>query len=419
MDRTLTDGFGQACPSRTHLVGNCCVWLTIKHWILFLFVLGWSSSVSAQYDQLSAEAEVHLLTVDPGPELYSSFGHSAFRLIDPGRNYDHIYNYGTFSFNTPGFYMKFARGKLPYYLAGESVWDFVYLYESEGRNVKAQVLNLEQSEVQQIYEYLENNLKPENREYQYDFFFDNCATREKKVIEQVFGENVDWRPWPADSLGSLRELIDIYLAKQPWPDFGIDLVLGLPADQQADMHLSTFLPDFLHDAFDRAVIRDGENWKPLVKREYWLVKPGRPFVAEDSWFTPSVAMWGFFAIVLLLTSLLSADSLPLRIFDLLFFLTIGLLSVLILLLWFATDHDATQNNLNILWAHPLYLYLAGLRLFGSRTRQFNGARWDLFCLALFGLVSIFLPQGFHPALLPLLLAIVLRLLHMLGEYQNE
>ncbi len=382
---------------------------------MLVFVL----PVSAQYVQLSEQAEVHLLTADPGAELYSSFGHSAFRIVDPAKRYDRIYNYGTFSFNTPGFYMKFATGKLPYYLAGESVEGFVRLYGSEGRNVKAQVLNLQQSEVQQIYEYLENNLKPENREYPYDFFFDNCATRERVVIEQVFNENLDWRPWPADSLGSLRDLIDIYLAERSWPDFGIDLLLGLPTDQQADMHLSTFLPDFLHDAFDRAVIRDGGNWKPLVKREYLLVKPDQPFVAKDGWFTPLVAMWGLFAVVLLLTIFLPAHSIPMRIFDSLFFLLLGLLAVLILLLWFATDHDATHNNLNILWAHPLYLYLAGLRLFGKRTRQFNWARWNLFYLALFGLASIFLPQGFNAAILPLILTIVLRFLHILSAYQDE
>lgn len=382
-------------------------------------MLGCLLPVYSQYVQLSEEAEVHLLTADPGAELYSSFGHSAFRIVDPGKRYDRIYNYGTFSFNTPGFYMKFARGKLPYYLAGESVQGFVRLYGSEGRKVKAQVLNLKQSEVQQIYEYLENNLKPENREYPYDFFFDNCATRERDVLEQVFEDDLDWKPWPDDSLGSLRDLIDIYLAERSWPDFGIDLLLGLPADQQADQQLSMFLPDFLHDAFARAVVREGESWKPLVEREYMLVKPESTFVAKDGWLTPTIAMWGLFAIALILTIFLSGRSIPLRIFDFLFFLTLGLVAILILLLWFATDHDATHNNLNILWAHPLYLYIAFLRLFGKGSRQFNWARWNVFYLALFGLVSIFLPQGFHPAFLPLILTIALRFLHTVSAYQDE
>lgn len=373
----------------------------------------------SQYIQLSEEAEIHLLTADPGEELYSSFGHSAFRIVDRAKRYDRIYNYGTFSFATPGFYLKFATGKLPYYLAVEGVGRFVQIYGSEGRNVKAQILNLEQPEVQQIYEYLENNLKPENREYPYDFFFDNCATRERDVLQEVFGENLDWHPWADDSLGSLRDLIDIYLAEHSWADFGIDLLLGLPTDQEADMQLSMFLPDFLHDAFDRATIRSGSGTKPLVKSEYLLVKPETPYVAKEGWFTSTVAMWMFFGIVFLMTILIPGRSIPFRIFDFLFFLILGLLAILILLLWFATDHDATHNNLNILWVHPLFLYAAFLRLFGGKNRQFTWARLNLFYFALFAIASIFLPQGFHSAFLPLILTIVLRFMHIVSAYQDE
>ena len=373
----------------------------------------------SQYIQLSEEAEVHLLTAAPGAELYSSFGHSSFRIIDPPRRLDRIYNYGMFSFNTPNFYMKFAQGKLPYYVAAESVPGFVRVYGGEGRDVVGQVLNLQQPEVQKIYEYLENNIRPENREYPYDFFFDNCATRERDVIEEVFGENLNWNPWPDDSLGSLRDLIDIYLAERSWADFGIDLLLGLPTDQEASMRLAMFLPDFLHDAFNRATIKDGGNWKPLVKSEYDLVKPANPFVAKEGWFTADIAMWGLLGLVILLSAFLSSKGFLLRSFDFFLFLAIGLSGVLILLLWFATDHDATHANLNILWAHPVYLVFAFIRLFAKGNRQFNWARWNFLYLALFGIASLFLPQGFNSAFLPLILTLAIRSLSMVSAYQDE
>ncbi|MGB5383353.1 MAG: DUF4105 domain-containing protein, partial [Lutimonas sp.] len=84
--------------------------------IFLIICLSWCLSSFSQSDLLSDEAEISVITCGPGSELYSTFGHSAFRILDPKRNLDKVYNYGTFNFETPNFYAKFVRGKLLYEL---------------------------------------------------------------------------------------------------------------------------------------------------------------------------------------------------------------------------------------------------------------------------------------------------------------
>ena len=87
--------------------------------ILFLF----PEKTIAQQD--SCHLQISLLTVMPGEELYSTFGHSALRITDTVSHQDIVYNYGTFDFGDPDFYTKFVRGKLMYYLSTDNFQSFV------------------------------------------------------------------------------------------------------------------------------------------------------------------------------------------------------------------------------------------------------------------------------------------------------
>jgi hypothetical protein len=153
--------------------------------LVFLFpFLSYSQEI-----QLSPEAEISVITCGPGEsELYATFGHSAFRIKDLPNKIDRVYNYGTFNFNTPNFYIKFARGKLLYDLRAYNFGTFLQSYQREKRWVKGQVLDLKHDEIQRVYNFLENNAKPENRSYKYDFFYDNCSTKLYDVLEQVLGD---------------------------------------------------------------------------------------------------------------------------------------------------------------------------------------------------------------------------------------
>jgi hypothetical protein len=89
--------------------------------------------------------------------------------------------------------------------------------KAEDRSVIQQQLNLTLEQKNKIYNFLIENIKPENRFYQYDFFFDNCSTRFRDLLEDVLGEGLVWER-DAEGL-TFREYIDIYLADIPWQDF--------------------------------------------------------------------------------------------------------------------------------------------------------------------------------------------------------
>jgi len=208
-------------------------------------------------------ATISLLTCAPGAELYSIFGHSAIRVQDPSKGIDEVYNYGMFSFGTPNFYVKFVKGKLPYWVSKGNFPRFMREYEREQREVFQNELLLTSDEKKEVLAFLENNIKKENRVYAYDFFYDNCSSRIRDVLETTLGERLRWSPKEEKDY-TYRNLLDLYLLDSHWSDFGIDLILGKPTDENADVRQQMFLPDFLKLNFESGEVNRNGTWKPLV-----------------------------------------------------------------------------------------------------------------------------------------------------------
>ena len=143
-----------------------------KYYLIILFLFASIFSYSQEIT-LSEQAEVSILTIGPGANLYDKFGHSAFRVQDKVTNIDIVYNFGVYDFNTPNFYLKFARGKLLYKLDTSPFSPFYNYYVRQNRWIEEQVLNFTPSEKQAMFDFLQNNAKPEHCEYRYDFLFDN------------------------------------------------------------------------------------------------------------------------------------------------------------------------------------------------------------------------------------------------------
>jgi hypothetical protein len=312
-------------------------------------------SVTAQFGTLSSGAKVSLITVAPGNELYSGFGHSVLWISDPQQGLDRAYNYGTFSFETGNFYIKFLRGTLPYSLSVGPLYQQVAYWQSENRSIKEEVLNLSLSQKQKLYNFLENNYLPENRLYQYKFFFDNCSTRMATALKAACGDSLQFPGYTHEKL-SFRQWIDKYAYKQnPWADFGMDLAIGAPSDEIATAEQATFLPDNLSTAFrDSRIKRNGETL-PLVSssRAIFEAQPAEP----AGFLTPMVFFWALAALVLLFTLWQIKKEKVNFVLDKILFSVAGLTGWFILLLWFGTNHGVTSLNYDILWAFPLWLPL--------------------------------------------------------------
>ena len=204
----------------------------IKNYLLLILLL-LNVSVKAQFVPLSKSAEISILTVGPGAELYDKFGHSAFRIQDPETGQDVVFNYGVYDFETPNFYTKFAQGKLLYQLGVSYYEPFFESYVAQNRWIKQQTLNLTLSEKQAVSDFLWNNAKPENKKYKYDFFFDNCATKIRDVLWEVLGNKLEFKENHIQEKFTFRQLIQQNLKANTWGSLGIDIALGAVIDRKA------------------------------------------------------------------------------------------------------------------------------------------------------------------------------------------
>ena len=370
-----------------------------------------SSPGTAQVIQLSPEAELSVITCGPGTdELYATFGHSAFRVLDEANALDRVYNYGTFDFNTPNFYTKFARGKLLYQLSAYDFGRFLQSYHRENRWVKAQVLDLSTEEVQEVFAFLETNALPENRKYKYDFFYDNCSTKIFDVIEEVIGDKILYNSDFSTNKLSHRELIDLYTGTQPWGDFGIDLALGADIDRPALNREYMFLPDYIYQAFVEMDLKTEDGSKPIVKRNEEILLSEKQDL-DDPEIGPFQVTSFVLLLILFVTFLDHRKEKRNRLFDSLLFIITGAAGLVLLLLWFATDHTATANNFNILWAFAPNLVFAFIA-----QRYPKMSYWYVITLLLLLDIMlalwIFRIQVFHTALIPLIIGLYVRYIYL-------
>ena len=171
-------------------------------------------------------SKISILTCDPGTEIYSLFGHSALRIKNSKNNLDFVVNWGLFEFSENQFQFgyDFAKGRLNYYMGLQSMSNFIMEYASSKRGVREQVLNLNNDEKLKLLSLIEENYRPENRSYRYEFFYDNCSSRIRDLLIKVYGDKLKFHNSKANKF-TFREIIHEYLKYHPWLELGIDLVL--------------------------------------------------------------------------------------------------------------------------------------------------------------------------------------------------
>lgn len=299
----------------------------------------------------SSHLRITLLTCGVGDEIWETFGHTALRVTDSVAGTDNVYNYGTFGFDKD-FEIKFMRGKLLYYVSYYPFSSFMEEYIEAKRSVQEQVLLLSGDKKVELYNFLIENAREENKYYKYDFFFDNCATRIRDAFPRSLGAGFKFaNVLPAGQKLTFRDIINLYFYKVHFERFGINLLLGSRIDKVMSNEDIMFLPDFLRDGIAGAVVDGKKVSTPPV-----LLEPGSEFKpAGINWVLVMTLFTGFLTII----GLSYKPMLPVgNIMSFLMLLVTGLLGLLMLVMWLGTDHQGCQNNYNILWALPTNLMLA-------------------------------------------------------------
>ncbi len=393
--------------------------MTYKYFklVIILILLSFSHQVTLKSQKLSEDAEISLLTCNPGEELYSVFGHNAIRVHDPVKQIDWVYNYGTFSFEEPNFYVKFVRGKLNYMLSVNYYKRFIYAYQRENRSVREQVLNLNDKQKQDIFKFLENNRLPQNKYYLYDFFFNNCATIVRDVLEDNLKDDLEFATDYKDTL-SFRDLLRPYLVEHHWSRFGIALILGSVIDRKATLAETMFLPDYLEKAAANATLNVNGKKVPLVKQSKILFTQTDVNTSFGKLLRPDFIFWSLFIFALVLLGIELKNNKIYLAFDFIYFLFIGLIGIVLFLSWFATDHTAVVKNWNLLWALPTHFFIVFFFLFKNKPVFLK------YYFLVSGIVAILflplwsvIPQVFDYAFIPMILTISARSFHYWFYYR--
>lgn len=328
--------------------------------LLIFLILG----VNTSY----ASVKISLITCGPTDEyVFYLYGHTALRVQENGT--DLVYNYGYFSPSQKNFILNFMLGKPMYSLGVVPFEDFLIEYQLQGRSVVELELNLKEHEAVALAEKLVWNALPENRDYQYNFYFDNCATRPRDLIEEAVG-GIEYHTEGA--LPTFREAIRDKSHTATWYTIGADLCLGWKSDQRMTVRDAAFLPELLEQEMLKATRKD--TGAPMViNKTTWAPQAIEIANPLEAWQLPHL----LFVALLIIYYLLWRKG-PQKAFTILrkgLYLLLGIGGVVIWFLALISEHPHTFPNANMLFLHPFWLILT---LPGKKRKSKRIAKWLYF-----------------------------------------
>lgn len=246
------------------LIVFCC-WLTLLP----------TGEAAARVPRARYAPEVQVLTFGPGDHPFSRFGHNAVAVIDPATQRGRVYNFGTFSFNSPNLISDFLEGRLRYWVSVTRLEDTLASYRRQNRTIFAQRLALRDDERRQLLEALRVAALPENKFYRYDYYQDNCSTRVRDILDRVFDGALSRqaaRPaqlsWREHTSRLTEPSLGVYL--------GLNVALAGGVDTPQTRWEEMFLPEVLRQELS-SLEHDGRR---VVAEETVLFRAKRPTVPE-------------------------------------------------------------------------------------------------------------------------------------------
>jgi hypothetical protein len=358
------------------------------------------------------EPRISLITILPGKALYSSFGHTAIRVLGPAAGSDILYNYGL---SENPFDARFAArmlvGRMDFTVGAlDAKAEFRFYRQRENRTIIEQRLDLDDGQKASLLSTLEKNSLPENRIYNYRYFTDNCATRVWKILKALDIEAPRARALP--SRPTLRESIDRTLSKRPWLDFAIDLMLGPRADARVRSDAPIFLPVELMD-WTAGIAKPGTQGEGKLVADTKVLYEAQPEKEPRTGITPLETAVALLVLAVALGLFLRRDHPAAIVFDAFLFGAAAMICLAMALFWLAAGYGEVGMNLSLMWANPLPLVALLCDRKRSRSRLsmllFRIAAAAAALVAVLGGLGI---QTIAPAIRIIALAVAIRCLTM-------
>ncbi len=328
--------------------------------LLFLFVfLVWSQTGSASDNSaipgVPADGrEAWLVTFGPGEIYFERFGHNAIWLREPAAGLDHTFNFGYFDFEQENFFLRFMQGRMLYFSVAQPADREFAFYRQQNRSIRAQKLNLTQKQYERLRDYLLNEVQPENRDYRYDYYLNNCSTRIRDALDIALDGALSARTGQFPAELNFRDHTRRLTQMQFWYYLGLETALGFPVDRPVTRWDEMFIPMVVADEIAVMPVPAPGAGRPLVEIDTVFYTSSLPAPGA----TPSDTWYRYLLLGLFLAGLawLSGKFMPRVWMDglsrawVLISVTMGLILVA---LWLLTDHEASWSNANLLLLNPL------------------------------------------------------------------
>jgi len=319
-----------------------------------------SSSVSPS---VSSRFIISVLTFGPGDAIFERYGHNAIRVRDTVTGSDLAYNWGMFSFDDPGFLRRFLSGETRYWVAAFPSQPLIAVYQSQDRATEEQILALTPTQAEALALAVARNALPENREYRYDYFRDNCSTRARDALDDALGGILRPQFTALQTDLTYRSESRRLSAPDPFAQAGIELALGPMADTRMTAWETMFIPMRLRDHLRSVTVATAAGPVPLVAAETVHYVARRPAERSEPGglvlgpLGPVLAMWGLL-LVPLSPAMRRRSRVPAAILTGGWFTLTGLIGVLLLGMWLGSAHVFWYRNLTLLLASPVALVVA-------------------------------------------------------------
>ena len=357
---------------------------------------------------------VSLITCSPGTEVYAVYGHTALRIEIPSQGIDMAVNYGLFAFDAPNFIWRFIKGETDYIVGLIGYPIFEQEYTTRGSQVTLQKLNLSEKEKIELVRLLNENLRPENREYRYNFLYNNCSTKARDKVEEALTGHITI---DEQHQHTYRSIIHQYTEDYPWLQFGIDYLLGIEADRAIDARQQMFAPEYLMNYMTRAQLTDNDKQFPYVI-ETTIVEPTEE--KDDVWrfpLNPTQAMILLLLLVMVVSTFEIFAEHRQGWFDILLLTIQGIMGCIVTFLLFFSEHPTVGSNIHAIYLNPLPLIFIPF-IISSLLRHKVSALYHIEALMLivFTATAIILKQSIQPAAWILVIALLIRALHNIWIY---
>ena len=368
--------------------------------IFFLLVLiFFSPNIYANELENKNRYKISILSIGEGPSLVDAFGHTAIRVKDSELKNDVVFNFGVYDFNSPNFYSNFVKGRPEYKLGIQNYNNLTQNYIRQKRYIVEHQLNLDQNSIKIIIDLLVKKLN--DPYYIYDYFRDNCTTRAADIVIDKTNNKFKDNKLESESILSYRDLIHGKINENSWAALGIDLCLGSIIDKKINTRETFFLPENLMKYLD---LYEGD----IIKRNI-IYSPESEISYRENFPSPLLINLILSLIIVVITIFNFKSNKWNKSLDTLIFLISGSIGILIIYLWFFSNHFAGAQNFNFLWAFPFNFAL----IFAIYKNKIPNWSIGYIKLLIILIILLFLHwttgvQKYNLTLLPIFVALLIR-----------